>query len=185
MTARLAAVCGLAFVLAACATPYTTPEGENVARIRVLAAQTRIFGAVRVMGYSSGECEDPMNLGMIGGFAKLADQKTLNMPRVEEYIAKTYLERSISAQHTYMISVSLLGDDGCTLTATFTPERNGDYEAIFAWARDRSRCRLSIHRLVAGTNESPQRIDEPSATPQRACKKGFLTPEFLGTADAR
>lgn len=159
-------------ILTGCAAPYTPPQGPNIAKLRIHVPQNELFASVRIMGYSSGQCDKPMSIGMIGGIADNSNDKKLNIPKLKAYSQESYIERLIPAEQKYLLSLrGFLPGSICTITTSFVPSINSNYEANFIW--DHNKCYLSLDKIVQTKSGAVKSIKEPSIKQEPRCVKGF------------
>ena len=160
----------LAVTLGACAAPYSPPPSAKAARIRVLSAQTGISSSVRAVGYATGRCEAPMDLGMVGGIARWQAEDAASMPGSILLGDKTYFERNIPAGSPYLISVrGLFEGKLCVISSLLHPVAGQDYELEYSWSGGQCRLLAFVVSETGGSvTRSPMRQEK---APPR--KKGF------------
>jgi hypothetical protein len=164
------AILALAF-LTGCASSFRPPEGDEVARLRVVSSQSRFLsGVTKALIYPSGSCEAPMSLGFIGGInGRITGPAVLGMPGANDLHVRTFIERQIPAGSKSLFTVRpLVNGMSCTLSFSFLPETGADYEARLTW--DADGCRVALRRIYAdGVSDTPVE----SFMREKTCMKGL------------
>lgn len=173
MSIRLLAVGVAAALLAGCASSYQAPQGDNVARLRLVSPQTSMRANTHALAYPSGMCQEPMSLGMVGGLSQLVTDKPLGIPGADSLKEKTYFERTIPAGKRYLVTTrSLVGLSSCVVTFSFLPQAGKDYSALVRWENN-GECVVTLDQVRQEASGNVVLQQERSAVREKDCTKGL------------
>ncbi|MFT3736410.1 MAG: hypothetical protein QM776_15560 [Rhodocyclaceae bacterium] len=109
---------------------------------------------------------------MIGGIARLRDEKPLGIPGSAALEEKTAIERLVPSGSPYMISMrGMYQGKMCVVTLRLTPIKGEDYEAIYTW--DDARCYVSLSKITTSGTGEVVRSKTPGLEQTAVCKDGF------------
>jgi hypothetical protein len=113
-----------------------------------------------------------MALGMIGGIARLSEEKTIGIPGHEVFAPGTSIERLIPTGSPYMVSLrGLYSGKVCTITFRITPSKGEDYEAVYSWGD--GKCYVNLNTVTTSAAGEIARSRVSGAEQASACTKGF------------
>jgi len=113
-----------------------------------------------------------MALGMIGGIARLTEEKGLNMPAQQQFSPHGSIERLIPAGSPVLISLrGMYSGKECIITFSVNPVHGDDYEAVYSWGG--GVCHVSLNQLVTSSSGEVARIKSRNAEQTAECSKGF------------
>jgi hypothetical protein len=166
------AIAAAAFILAGCATAYQAPAGDQIARIRLVATQTAINSNTHMRGFDSGSCTNPMDMGMVGGIARMFDEQPLGIPGADSFPKLTFVERKIPAGKPYLFTVrTLSGRGSCVVTASFLPAIGKDYEIATSWEPDT--CKVVLYQVSTDAGGNVVRVVDESGKREPDCRAGL------------
>jgi hypothetical protein len=176
MTLKRFAVPGLcmaAVFLTGCAASYREPTGPDTARIRLYAPHASMAANTHATGFESGQCENPVFLGMVGGAARWSSDPALGIPGAAALEPLTFIERKIPAGKSYLMTTRTLSGVGvsCVTTVSFLPVVGADYEVKVT--QDDKRCLATVSKVSAGQSGQAVYTSEASMVQQADCTKGL------------
>jgi hypothetical protein len=131
-------------------------------------------GSIHMNGFSSGTCNDPMGIGMVGGLARLSNEVPLGIPGSDKLQAKSFVERKIPAGQRYLFTVrALVNNASCVTTASFTPAVGSDYEIRLEWDKAQKTCFTTLKRVQKDERGQAVLEPEPTFVQEPACRAGL------------
>jgi hypothetical protein len=166
-------LCLGAMFLTGCAASYIEPTGTETARIRLYAPQSSTAMNTHATGHESGQCENPMFLGMVGGAARWRTDPPLGIAGAAALDPLTFIERKIPAGKTYLLTTRTLSGVGvsCVTTVSFLPIVGADYEVKVT--QNGGQCLATVKKVSAGPDQQAIYSSEVSMVQQADCTKGL------------
>jgi hypothetical protein len=142
-------------LLSACASKYQPPSIGDTAKIRYLNASKRGM-EVSIFTYEKNDCDQPKSIGNLDErlLSKAENITAQSIPLNAESDRRKAIEIVIPAEKPFISYVRLatFGSyrSSCRITFSFTPKKDGMYEAIYD--EDATECFIALNEINQDKN---------------------------------
>lgn len=152
---RKALTIALFSLLSACASTYRPPSNGDTAKIRYLNASQN-GRHVSIFAYEKNDCSSPQVIGNMDErlLRKPENTNARSMPLNTDLDLQKSIEIVVPAGKPFISYVRLLTlgsySTSCRITFSFTPKKDGMYEAIYD--EDDTRCFITLNMIDQDKN---------------------------------